>query len=93
MYDRDKAALLSGGGSGAGSTLTEATNDEGMLDAEWGTAAKRRLRFPVARMVPCVCRSVKDARRDHTPACLRTPQRTTDDQESDSSEHGPCSDT
>ena len=65
----EKAAISANCGQGAGATWTETAPEQGMLDKEWRTAARRKLRLKTEESKMCECGILKDERGDHTLAC------------------------
>ena len=72
----EKAAYQANCGQGVGATWTETAPEQGMLDEEWRTAARRRLRLKTEESKMCQCGMLKDEKGDHTLACQRSPWRT-----------------
>ena len=71
-----KAAYLANCGSGVGATWTETAPEQGMLDDEWKTAARRRLRLTTSESKLCECGMNKDEMGDHTLSSQKCPWRT-----------------
>ena len=72
----EKAAYLANCGQGVGAAWTETAPEQGTLDEEWRTAARRRLRLKTEESKMCRCGMLKDEKGDHTLACQRSPWRT-----------------
>ena len=72
----EKAAFRANCGQGVGATWTETAPEQGTLDEEWRTAARRRLRLKTEESKMCQCGMLKDEKGDHTLACQRSPWRT-----------------
>ena len=77
----EKAAYLANCGKGVGATWTETAPEQGMLDEEWRTAARRSLRLKTEESKMCQCGMLKDEKGDHTLACQRSPWRSTTESE------------
>ena len=72
----EKAACLAICGQVVGATWTETAPEQGMLDEEWRTAARRRLRLKTEESKMCQCGMLEGEKGDHTLACQRSPWRT-----------------
>ena len=59
----EKVAYLATCGQGVGATWTETAPEQGMLDEEWRTAARRRLRLKTEESKMCQCGMLKDEKR------------------------------
>ena len=72
----EKAAYQANCGQGVGATWTETAPEQGMLDEEWRTESRRRLRLKTEESKMCQCGMLKDEKGEHTLACQRSPWRT-----------------